>query len=308
MRSMPKVGIVGCGFVGSTTTFTLLLEGIASEIVLINRTKKEAVGHGLDLVHGMEFLQSAKITTGSDYKLCKDCNIIIITAGAHQEVGETRLDLVNKNTKIFKEMIPQIVKHNKKAIFIVVSNPVDIMTYLTLKYSKYQKDRVIGTGTSLDTARLRYYLGSYLKVSPNSIHAYVLGEHGDSSFPVWSSATIGSINLKHFHNVTNEILNKAFEKTKNAAYEVISKKGATYYAISLTVVEIVKAIANDSNKVMPVSCMLNDYYGINNICLSVPVILNRNGINKILKVDLDKKEIENLRNSASIIKEVLSKI
>src|SRR3989344_3435274 len=308
MRSMPKIAIVGCGFVGSTTAFSLLVEGVPSELVLINRTKKEAVGHGLDLIHGMEFLQSAKITSGNDYKLCKDCDIIIITAGAHQEPGETRLDLVNKNTKMFKEMIPKIVKYNKKAILVVVSNPVDITTYLTLKYSKYPKERVIGTGTSLDTARLRYYLGDYLKVSPNSIHAYVLGEHGDSSFPVWSSATIGSIKLKHFHGVNSHVLNNAFEKTKNAAYEVISKKGATYYAISLTVVEIIKAIANDSNRVMPVSCMVNDYYGLSNVCISVPVILNRNGINKILKVDLDKNEINSLKKSASVIKEVINKI
>ncbi len=291
---MPKVAIVGCGFVGSTTAFSILLEGVASELILIEKTKKSAEGQALDLEHGMEFLRSAKIISGSDYKLLKSADIIVVTAGAHQELNETRLDLVSKNSKIYKEIIPKIAKHNKKAIMIIVTNPVDVMTYLAIKYSKYPKQKVIGTGTSLDTARLNYYLSEKLKVNPLDIHAYILGEHGDSSFPAWSTATIDGIKIKHYIKATKKILNYCYKKTKNAAYEIISKKGATYYAIALTITEIIKAIAEDNNKVMPVSTLLENYYGISDVCLS-----------KIFKTELDKSEINSLNKSAKIIKETM---
>ncbi len=299
MSALPKVGIIGCGFVGATTAYTLLVEGIASELVLIGREKKEVEGQGMDLMQGMEFLQSAKVISGSDYKLCKDCDIIVITAGAHQEKGETRLDLVKKNAVIFKEMIPKITQYNKKAILIVVTNPVDVMTYLTLQYSHYPKERVIGTGTSLDTARFRYFISEQLKVSPNSVHAYILGEHGDSSFPVWSSATIGGVNLKHFPNLDLKARARIYEKTKNAAYEVIARKGATYYAIALTIADLIKAIAKDSNRVLPLSCYQKEW----DVCLSVPVIVNKKGIDRMLPLDLDKQEMAALKKSAVILKE-----
>jgi len=302
MRCDFKIAVIGCGFVGSTTAFNILLDGLASELVLINRDKDEAMGHALDLREGMEFMQSAKITSGSDYKLVKGCDIIIITAGAHQDKNETRLDLISKNTKIFKDIIPKIARYNKNAIMIVVTNPVDVMTYLTLKYSKYPKNRVFGTGTALDTARLRYFLGDELNISPSSVHAYVLGEHGDSSFPVWSHASIGGVNIKHFNELNDKVLNKIFTRTKNAAHEVISKKGATYYAISLTVCDIIKAIVHNSNRVIPVSTSLNNYHGISDVCISVPCVINSKGISKLIKIDLNHNELESFKKSCNIIK------
>ena len=308
MRCGLKIAVIGCGFVGSTTAYTLLLEGLASELVLINRDKDEVMGHALDLKEGMEFMESSKVIFGSDYKLAKECDIIVITAGAHQEKKETRLDLISKNAKIFKNIIPKITQYNKKAIMIIVTNPVDIMTYLALKYSKYPKERVFGTGTSLDTARLRCFLGNEINISPLNIHAYVLGEHGDSSFPVWSNASISGTNIKHFDKVNKKVLDKGFSKTKNAAYEVISKKGATYYAIALDICNIIKAIDHNSNRILPVSTMLNNYHGLSGVCLSVPCIINSKGIDGVIKIELDSTENEMLKRSYNVIKTALKNL
>lgn len=297
-----KVAIIGAGFVGATSAYALFIQGIASEIALIDVKKEKAEGEALDLVHGMLFSKYTKVTYGSDYKLCQNADIIVITAGANQKPGETRLDLTKKNAKIMKEIIPQITKHNKTAILLMVTNPLDVMTYLALKLSRFTPNKVFGTGTILDTARFRHNLSEYYNVTPQSIHAYILGEHGDSEFPVWSSANIAGIPLKDFEKYNTKKLDEIFQKTKNAAYEIISRKGATYYAIGLSITKIIKTILTDQNEVLPLSTFLKDYYGINNVCLSIPVIIGRKGIIKKLKIPLDKTEIKALKKSANIIK------
>ena len=300
-----KIAIVGAGFVGSTAAYACLIEGAASEIALIDVDREKAEGEAMDLQHGLQFKPNTKITFGSDYRLCKDAEIVVITAGAHQKPGETRIDLVNKNSAIFKEMMPQITKNNKDCILLVVSNPLDVLTYLTLKYSKFPKNKVIGSGTILDTARFRYMLGQYFEVSPNSVHAYILGEHGDSSFPVWSAANIAGVNLKYFKKYNKKSMDKIYAETRNAAYEVIAKKGATYYAIGLGITKIVKSILSNQNEVLALSSYLTDYHGVSDVCLSVPTIVDRNGIKGHIVMPLNSLEKKQLRKSASIIKNVL---
>lgn len=300
-----KVAIIGAGFVGSTAAYALLIDGAASEIVLIDVNREKAEGEAMDLQHSLQFKPHTKVSFGNNYGLCKDAEIVVICAGAHQKPGETRIDLVKKNSVIFKEMIPQITKHNKDCILLVVSNPLDVLTYLALKYSKFPKSRVFGSGTILDTARFRYMLGDYFQVSPNSVHAYILGEHGDSSFPVWSTANIAGVNLKYFKKYSKKAMDKIYLKTKNAAYEVIAKKGATYYAIGLGISKIVSAILSDQNEVIALSTYLNRYYGVSDVCLSVPCVINRNGIKEQILMPLNALEKKQLRKSASVIKGII---
>ena len=307
VKKTSKIAIIGAGFVGSTAAYACLIDGAASEIALIDVNKEKAEGEAMDLQHGLQFKPNVKVHFCSDYALCKDAEIVVIAAGSHQKPGETRIDLVNKNSVIFKEMIPQITKHNKNCILLVVSNPLDVLTYLTLKYSKFSKSKVFGSGTILDTARFRYMLAEYFEVSPNSVHAYILGEHGDSSFPVWSTANIAGVNLKNFNKYNKKSMDKIYSETKNAAYEVIAKKGATYYAIGLGIAKIVRAILSDQNEVLALSSYVKNYYGIKDVCLSVPTIVNRNGIKEQILLPLNSLEKKQLRKSASVIKKVLGK-
>jgi len=302
-----KVAIIGAGFVGSTAAFALLNDGAASEIALIDVNREKAHGEAMDLQHGLMFKPNVKITFGNDYSLCKDAEIVVITAGAHQKPGETRIDLVNRNSAIFRQMIPQITKHNKDCILLVVSNPLDVLTYLTLKYSGFPKHKVIGSGTILDTARFRYMLGRYFEVSPNSVHAYILGEHGDSSFPAWSTANIAGVSLKNFKKYNKKAMVGIYAETKNAAYEVIAKKGATYYAIGLGITKIVKSILSDQNEVLALSSYLTNYHGISDVCLSVPTIINRNGIKEHIVMPLNSVEKKQLKKSANLIKDVIKR-
>ena len=303
-----KVVIIGAGFVGSTAAYALLIDGTASEIALIDVDREKAEGEALDLKHSLQFTSQTKITFGEDYNLCKDAAIIVICAGAHQKPGETRLDLAQKNAKIFKEMIPKITRHNRDCILLIVANPLDILTYLTIKYSKFPPHKVFGSGTILDTARFRYFLGEYFEVDTTSVHAYILGEHGDSEFPVWSTANIAGINLRLFDNYNKKKMGEIFKKTRNAAYEIIAKKGATYYAIGLGITKIVKAILKNHNEVLPVSCLLKNYHGISDVCLSVPAIINKDGIKKQLKLPLNPQEKANLRKSANVLKNIIKKV
>jgi L-lactate dehydrogenase len=303
-----KVAIIGAGYVGATAAYALFIDGTASEIALIDINKEKVEGEALDLVHGTLFTPFTKITYGDNYSLCKDASIVIITAGAGQRPGETRLDLTKKNVVVMKEIIPKITEVNKDCILLMVTNPLDILTYLAIKLSRFPENRVFGTGTILDTARFRQLLGEYYKINPQSIHAYILGEHGDSEFPVWGSANIAGVPLKDFEKYNKKALDNIFEKTKTAAYEIISRKGATYYAIGLAINKIVKTILTDQNEVLPISCMLNDYYGINDVCLSIPVMLSKEGIKKKIKLPLDINEQEMLINSAKIIKETIDKV
>jgi L-lactate dehydrogenase len=304
---MSKVAIVGAGFVGATAAYALMIEGVASEIALIDVKKEKAQGEAMDLQHGLQFKQNAKITFGSDFKLCKNADIVVITAGKHTSGKQSRLSLVEKNAVLFKEIIPQIAKHNKKCILLVVSNPLDVLTYLALKYSKFPKNRVIGTGTILDTSRFRYLLGQHFEVSPRSVHAYIMGEHGDSSFPVWSTANIAGINLKHMKKYNKKKIDKIYKETKNAAYEVITKKGATYYAIGLGISKIARTILSNRNGVLAVSAYLKNYHGVKDICLSVPCVVNKDGVKEQLVLPLNSTEKKQLRKSASIIRSYINR-
>lgn len=302
-----KVAIVGAGFVGSTAAYALLLDGIVSEIALIDKDKKKAEGHALDLMHGMQFTQSVRISAGDSFELVKDAKIVVLSPGIAQKIGQSRSELLDVNVKIFKEIIPQIVKYNKDCILLIVTNPLDVLTYLAYKLSGFSACRVFGTGTVLDTARLRYLLGSSLKISPKDITAYILGEHGDSQFVWWSHANIAGIPIYKVPSCSNEFLEQIYLNVKSAVYDVISRKGATYYSIALVVAKIVKAILLDQYRVFTVSTVLHDYHGASNICLSVPTIVRAGGICQRFDIDLSDNEKINFKNCVDKVSSELEK-
>ncbi|MBU1062068.1 MAG: L-lactate dehydrogenase [Candidatus Omnitrophica bacterium] len=308
-----KVVIVGMGNVGSTFAFTLMISGVAREIVLIDKNEERARGECMDLSHGASFVQPVKITS-SGYEGCKDADIVVITAGAKQKPGQSRIDLVQTNAEIFKDIILKIVKYAKDAILLVVSNPMDILTYVSLKISGFPSNRVLGSGTVLDSSRFRYLISEHCHVDPRNVHAYIIGEHGDTELPVWSHANIGGMVLAQYCPICNsrcdykKELGKIFDEVKNSAYKIIEAKGATYYAIGLALVRIVEAILRDENSVLPVSTLVNDYYEISDVCLSIPSIVNRSGVDKFLRLELSRSEQEQFRHSAETLKGVIREI
>jgi L-lactate dehydrogenase len=308
----PKVAVIGTGSVGSTFAYSLMIHGIVSEIVLIDIDKKRAEGEAMDLNHGVSFVRPVRVWAG-DYSDCQDADIIVITAGLAQKPGESRLNLVNSNVEIFKQIIPKIKEYNGTGILLVATNPVDLMTYAALKLSGFPSNRVIGSGTILDTSRLRYVLGERLKIDPRNVHAYIIGEHGDSEVPAWSLASVAGARLKDYTAVYSQELddlhlNNIFEQVKSAAYKIIELKGSTYYAIGLGLTTIVESIIRDENAILTVSSLLCDYYGVDDICLSVPTIVNRNGIRETLKLPLTEEEITKLQSSALTLKNVLKSL
>jgi len=263
----------------------------------------------MDLNHGMPFVRPVKIYRG-DYKDCAGSDIVIITAGANQKEGETRIDLVKRNTEVFKNIINEIVKYNNDCILLVVTNPVDILTYVTYKLSGFPKNKVIGSGTVLDTARFRYLLSEHVKVDARNVHAYIIGEHGDTEVAAWSLANIAGIPMDRYcdecHQCEEQISrNKIYESVKNAAYEIIRNKGATYYAVALAVRRIVEAIVRNENSILTVSSLLEGQYGLSDVCLSVPTIVGVNGIEEILNVPFNDEEIQLLRKSGNTLKEII---
>lgn len=312
-NSRSKVAIVGAGSVGSTFAFSLMISGAAREIVLVDRNEERAKGECMDLNHGASFVQPVNICSAG-YEGCKGADIVVITAGAKQKPGETRIDLVKRNAEIFKEIIPNIAKYAGNAVLLVVTNPMDILTYITLKISGLPSNKVIGSGTVLDSSRLRFLISEHCHVDPRNVHAYIIGEHGDSELPVWSHANIGGMVLAKYCPVCNshcnykKELNEIFEEVKNAAYKIIEAKGATYYAIGLALVRIVEAILRDENSVLPISTLINDYYGVNDVCLSIPSVVNRNGVEKFLKLKLSPVEQEQFKLSAKTLKGVIKNI
>ena len=309
----PKIAIIGAGHVGSTFAFSLMLSGLAREIVLIDKDDSLAIGECMDLDHGLSFAHPTKIYAAG-FEGCKDADIVVITAGANQKPNETRTDLINKNVAVFKEIVPAVVKYTKDAILLVVTNPVDILTYVTLKLSGFPSNRVIGSGTVLDTARLKYMISDYSKVDPNNIHAYIIGEHGDTELPVWSNATIGGMDIETYcseyaqlGNAKNE-LSAIFLKVKNSAYEIIKRKGATNYSIALSLVKITRAILRDENSILPVSTLITDYYGISDVCISIPSIVNLHGVEQYVKIDLSVEEQKLFKLSANTLKEFIKTI
>lgn len=307
-----KCAIIGCGNVGATTAYSLVLDRTFSEIVLIDINSKKAAGEAADLNHGLPFIAPMSIYAG-DYSDLSDASIIIITAGANQRPGQSRTDLVRENVKIFSTIVENIIKYNTDAILLVVTNPVDILTYVTWKQSGFPADRVIGSGTVLDTARLKYLAGQYLEVDNRNIHSFIIGEHGDSELAVWSCATVSGIPLKEFCrssclNCGMEKLHEMYNDVKNSAYDIIEAKGATYYAIAEAVRRIVDAIVHDEDSVLPVSSLINDHYGLNDVCLGVPSVVGRTGIKRILDLPLDEAEYKALHESASKMKEIIASL
>ena len=306
-----KVVVIGAGQVGATICFALTMSGLASTIVLVDLNAELAEGHAMDLNHGLSFVQPARIFAGN-YSDCKGADIVVVTAGAAQKPGEKRLDLVRKNTDIFKDIIPKITAHEPKTL-LIVSNPVDILTYVALKVSNYPMNRVIGSGTVLDTARFRFLLSRHYRVDPHNVHAYIIGEHGDSEVPVWSQTNIAGVPLEAYYpasekNDPAEEREEIFGKVKNAAYEIIDRKGYTNFAISLAVVRIVTSILRDENSVLTVSTLINNYFDISDGCLSIPTVLNMSGISSHIKINLDETESRKLKASAEALKEIIGQL
>lgn len=304
-----KAVMIGCGFVGSATVFCLMQSGLFSEIAMVDTDNGRAEGEALDISHGVPFAKPMKIYAGS-YEDVEDASIVIITAGANQKTGETRLDLVNRNIEIFKTIIPEIKKRNFKGILLIVSNPVDILTAVSVKLSGLPAHRVIGSGTVLDTARLKYSIGEQLNVDSRSVHAFIIGEHGDSEIAAYSSANISGIPLNKFcemrgHYNHEETTSEIAEKVKNSAYEIISRKKATYYGIAMSVKRICEAIVRDEKSILPVSSMMYGEYGISDISLSMPAIVGKNGIETKVPIQLNDEEMLKLQQSAKQLQDVL---
>lgn len=309
MVNIQKAAIIGCGFVGASSAFSLLQKGIFSELVLIDANKEKAEGEAMDISHGRPYAHPMKIYAGS-YDDISDCSLIIITAGANQKPGETRLDLVHKNVAIFKSIIPEITKRGFEGILLVVANPVDILTYAALKISGYPKERVFGSGTVLDTARFRYLLSEHLQVASRSVHANIIGEHGDSELAAWSDARVGGLPIHNFcelrgHYDHDSAMERIFNSVRNSAYEIISKKHATYYGIAMAVVRICSAIVRDEQSIMPVSSLMTGEYGIQDVVLSIPSVVDANGIEAVVPIELNEQELDALRNSAAVLKKII---
>jgi L-lactate dehydrogenase len=300
-----KVSVIGCGNVGATAAYTMLLDGTPSEIVLFDKNKEKAEGLMLDFEHSLSFLNYTKITASNDYDACKDSQLIFVTAGARQEEGENRLQLIEKNRAIFQELIPALAKAAPQSILVIVSNPVDILTFEALKLSGFPEERVFGTGTMLDTSRLRFHIGEKINLNPKSIEAYILGEHGDTSFPVFSSANVAGKPLFDFENFTKKDAQECYDLTRNAAYRIIHDLGFTCYSIAVVIREIMIHIFQDSRIVVPLSVKLHDYYGQNDVAMSVPCILGSGGIGGTLKIPLSKEEQKLFNLSAESLKKYL---
>ena len=304
-----KCAVIGCGFVGTSIAFSLIQEEMFSELVLIDINQTKAEGEAMDLSHGLPFVHPMKIYAGT-YADLADCFLIIITAGAGQRPGETRLELVRKNVEIFRDMIPQITAVTQDARLLIVSNPVDVMTYAAWKLSGYPPEHVIGSGTVLDTARLKYLLGAHLGVDSRSVHAFIIGEHGDSELAVWSSANISGVDLDSFCDICGacdgETLHRLYEDVRTSAYKVIEKKGATYYAIALAVTRIARAIVREEHSVLPVSAYVNGHYGVSDVYFGVPSIVGADGVEKVLGIPLDGSEQQQLEHSVQTLKDVIA--
>lgn len=307
-----KAAIIGCGFVGSASAFALMQSGLFSELVLIDANHDKAEGEAMDIAHGLPFAGQMKIYAG-DYDDIVDAAVIIVTAGAAQKPGETRLDLVNKNVNIFKSIIPEIAKRNYKGILLIVANPVDILTYTAVKLSGLPENRVIGSGTVLDTARLKYALGEHLEVDSRSVHSFIIGEHGDSEIVAWSSTNVSGIPVNDFcelrgHFNHEEAMHRIADDVKNSAYDIIEKKGATYYGIAMSVKRICECIMRDEKSILPISSMMHGEYGNSDICLSMPTVVGREGVETRVPIQLNEQEESALSASAEQLSKVAAQL
>lgn len=306
-----KVVIIGTGFVGMSTAYALLNQGGINELVLIDVNKEKAIGEAMDLSDGVPCSPARMVIKAGGYEECKDANIVVITAGASQLPGQTRLDLLQTNAKIIKEVTQDTVNAGFNGIFIIASNPVDILTYIVQKTSQFPTNRVIGSGTVLDTARLRFLLGRHLNVSSKNIHAYIMGEHGDSSFVPWSKSYVGCkplIDILKQRREPSDILEKMHEQVRDEAYEIIARKKSTYYGIGIGLTKIIKAILNDEHEILTISTFLNGEYGKNDISMGVPAIVTNKGVQEILQLELTEEEKQKFDHSYEILKEMKNKI
>lgn len=303
-----KIILIGDGAVGSSFAYASTICGVGRELGIIDINKKKAEGDAMDLSDVLSFTKPKDIYR-ADYKDCQDAEIVVITAGIPQKPGESRLDLVDKNLKIFKDMIEQVVSSGFDGIFVIASNPVDILTYATLKYSGFPSSKVIGTGTALDSARFKKEIAALIGIDARSVHAHILGEHGDSEFPVWSHANVGGLPIyewvKNYSLDDEKALLSTFDRVKNAAYEIIDRKGATYYGIGMVLTRIIQSILNDENSVFTVSSYLKGEYDLNDIYIGVPTILGKNGVKGVIEASLTDTEKERMHSSAFTLNEIL---
>lgn len=300
---MNKIVLIGCGNVGMSYAYALLNQSTnVNELVLIDLDKERVIGEVMDLNHCLAFAPNKIDIKVGSYEDCKNATIVVIAAGANQEKGETRMDLIYKNSKIFKDIVTKVMKSDFDGIFLIATNPLDVMTYLTWKYSKLPTNKIIGTGTSLDTARLRYMVAEKLKISPKNVHAYVIGEHGDSEFVPWSNANVGLQNIKDY--LDDKQLEEIYLSVKNAAYEIIDRKGATCYGIGMCLVRITNAILNNENSIITVST----YDENNDVFIGLPTIINKKGVKGKIYVNLSEEETNKLQNSIDVIKNAIKKI
>lgn len=306
-----KVGIVGAGSVGSATAFALIMRGVARKVVLIDANEKRAMAEAMDIAHATPFAYANKIKAGT-YEDLKGAEVVIVTAGANQKPGETRIDLLGRNVKIFESIIPEIAKHAPETTMIITANPADIMTEVAIKLSGFPKERVIGSGTVLDTARFRTLLGYHLGVSPQSIHAYVLGEHGDSEVLVWSNGDAGSVQIEELARMvgkplTPEVKAEIDDCVRNSAYKIIDGKGATFYGIAGSLCRICQAITNNEYAILTVSSHHDDVEGVENVCVSLPTVIGKRGVHQVIFPRLSESEHRDLKFSAEKIKEYSDK-
>lgn len=312
MTSMQKCGVIGVGFVGATCAYTLAVSGLFSEVVLVDMNRKKAEGEAADINHGVSFAKPCFVRAG-DYGDLAACGLVIIAAGANQKPGETRIELLHRNRVILSSIMEQLTAVNRDAVLLIVSNPVDVLTCMAQQLSGFPAGHVIGSGTVLDTARLKYLVGQKLGVDSRNVHAFIIGEHGDSELAVWSSANLSGVDLDDYCRITGiaepaELLHHIYESVRDAAYSIIESKGATYYGIGMAVRRIAEAIVRDEHSVLPVSSMIRGHYGVDGICLGLPSIVGRNGVEAVLDIPLSAEELSRLQSSAQKMKALIQEL
>lgn len=312
MTNMRKCGVIGVGFVGATCAYTLAVSGLFSEVVLVDMNRKKAEGEAADINHGVSFAKPCFVRAG-EYADLAECGLIIIAAGANQKPGETRVELLHRNRVILSSIMEQLTAVNQNAVLLIVSNPVDVLTCMAQQLSGLPAGHVIGSGTVLDTARLKYLVGQKLGVDSRNVHAFIIGEHGDSELAVWSSANISGVDLDDYCRITgitdpSAMLHQIYEDVRDAAYSIIESKGATYYGIGMAVRRIAEAIVRDEHSVLPVSSMIQGHYGVDGICLGLPSIVGKNGVESVLDIPLSTEELSRLQSSAQKMKALIDEL
>jgi L-lactate dehydrogenase len=307
-----RIAVVGAGHVGATFAYTLLLSGLAAEIVLIDAAPARAEGEAMDLNHAVPFAPPTRVWAGA-YADCAGAAVTVVAAGAAQNPGETRLDLVKRNAAIFREVVPEVARHSPDGLILVATNPVDVLTYAAWKLSGLPAERVLGSGTILDTARFRSLLSRHYGVDPRSVHAFIIGEHGDSEVPVWSLANIAGMRLPDYCAAQGLPFDRAamddiFRQTRDAAYHIIERKGATYYAVAAGLMRIVEAVLRDQRTVLSVSSLIRGHYGLEDVCLSLPTVVRRRGVERVLKLDLSPAEVAALQRSSEVLKGTFAQV